>query len=204
MKTKAKFLQRQVGTVGNISSVGHFSANLCNVAQGDGDNERVGDRISIKSITAKFIVELGYLTQDINPDGTAVTQQYASGCILRVILFVDKTNFLASMDEVILPYTSTEAQQVMMGYDPDFKKNSIILYDQVHVFNPSAAVNSEQFGYITFRRSFPNGLLLVYDEGVTTPNTNSIKMILVTNITSAASNDIKPDVDSNFRFEYDD
>jgi len=200
-----KFLQRQVAIVGNIDADGHLSSNILNAAQGDGDSERIGDRLLVRKITCKFILESGFVSVNVNPDGTtAVNQLYPQGFIARIIVFVDKQNAIGALDEIIIPYTSVETHNIMNGYDPDYKKTTAILHDQVYVCNPHAATNTTHFFMMSFTKKWKSGINVVFDQGTTTVISNAFKILVITNIDTAASNDVKPDMTYNIRFDYED
>jgi hypothetical protein len=200
-----KFQQNQVGFESNIDTDGTISTSngLVFPSQGSNQHQRIGDRVVIKEITFNIQYEYGFTTQDINPGGTAVTQTFPVGALLRVILFVDKTHTIASMDEIIWPAGTPAEQVVSNGYDPDYAKNVTIIHDKVYVMNPTASVNNVPYDFISIHHRFKgNGLEMAFDEGTTTVTSNSIRYILVTNIDTASSDDAKPDCLLNCRAEF--
>jgi hypothetical protein len=197
-----KFQQNQTGFRLNIDTSGNFGGPFFNPAQGSSQNERIGDRAVIKDFVFNIQYEYGFTTQNINPDGTAVNQTFPVGALLRVIIFVDKSHSIASIDEIIWPAVTNPEQVVSNGYDPDYAKNVTILHDKVYAMNPHASVNNVPYSFIKIKHRFRSGLEVAFDEGSTSVTTNALKYILVTNIDTAASNDAKPDclvsVRSNF------
>jgi hypothetical protein len=204
-KKEMKFVQNQIGFENNIDTDGVLaSANgMILPTQGSNQHQRIGDRVVVKSITFNLQYVYGFVAQDINPGGTAVDQTYPVGALLRIILFVDRTNTIATMDEMIWPAGTPAEQVISNGYDPDYQKNVVILYDKVHTMNPSASVNNVPFEFIKIHHKFGGGgLELAFDEGTTTVTANAIRYILVTNIDTAASDDAKPDCLLNCRGDF--
>jgi hypothetical protein len=197
-----KFQQNQTGFRLNIDTSGNMGGPFFNPSQGSGQNDRIGDRATLKDFTFNIQYEYGFTTQNINPDGTAVNQVFPVGALLRVILFVDKSHSIASIDEIIWPAVTNDEQVVSNGYDPDYIKNVTILHDKIYTMNPPASTNNVPYEFIQIKHKFRGGLDVAFDEGSTTVTTNAMRYILVTNIDTSSSNDAKPDclvsVRSNF------
>jgi hypothetical protein len=201
---ESKFQQNQIGFVNNLDTDGDLvSGNgVCYPSQGANQHQRIGDRVVVKSIRFNIQYHYGFTEQDINPGGTAVSQFYPVGALLRVVLFIDKVNSVITSDELIWPAGTPASQIIANGYDPDYIKNITILHDQVYEMNPTASVNNVPFSFISIYHKFKGGLELAFDEGTTTVTANSIRYFLVTNMDTTASDDAKPDLLLNCRSEF--
>jgi hypothetical protein len=198
-----KHTQRQPSANNNIDTDGYISSNLFSPADGTWDTERVGDGVALHSIDMKSVLRCGFVTVDVNPDGTAVDQNYSVGCVFRIILFVDKTNSITTIDELI-GTASNEQQVITNGYNVDYKKNVVILYDQTFSVNPTASINSDHYEYKRYTHKFKNGLPVQFNAATTTVNTNAIKVAYISNVITTEDNSVKPDMLANFRFYYTD
>jgi hypothetical protein len=189
-----KFQQNQIGYVNNIDTDGDISNALFFPAKGDSQNQRVGDRVILRHFRISIQFEYGFVEQDINPGGTAVNQVYPQSALFRLIVFIDKTNSISSVDEIIWPAVTNAAQVVSNSYDPDYAKNVTILKDHVYTCNPPASVNQAPFEFFTYTHVFNTGLEIAFDEGSTTVTSNALKYIVVSNVPAGATDDSKPDL----------
>lgn len=201
---EVKHIQRQVSPYNNIDADGTITSNLLNIAQGDADTERIGDKVAVTSVEFKMEFAFGFDTVNINPDGTALNFTYLQGCIFRYILFWDHTNSIDTVAKV-LGSATTEQWLVTNGYDVDYRRNYTILCDRTVECNPTGGgVNCEEFKYFQCLRKYKNPKLVQYNAGTTTVNTNALKLIMVTNVLTTDDNDIKPDCIVNCRVYFTD
>jgi hypothetical protein len=199
-----KHIQRQISEYTNIDADGTLTANIINIAQGTTDTERIGDKVLITSIQLHMQYTLGFDTVNINPDGTTLLTTYLQGAIFRYILFWDHTNSIDTVTKVIGTAT-TEQWLFMNGYEVDYRPNITILCDRTFVCNPSGGgTNCLQYKYFTCIKNFSRGVRMQYNAGTTTVNKNALKLLLITNVETTESNDVKPDVLVNARIYYQD
>jgi hypothetical protein len=203
--TEYKHIQRQIAPVNNVDTDGHISSNLLNIAQGDADTERIGDKICIKRLDWQAEMRLGFETVDMNPDGTtAVNIQYNTGCLFRIILFWDHTNSIDTVAKVLGAAVTNPEWIVTNGYDVDYRPNYTIIHDKVYECNPNGTAVGDVYFHFHVKESYPKGKIVQYQGGTTTVNKNALKMLFVTNADTAESNDWKPDIVCNSRVYFTD
>jgi hypothetical protein len=199
-----KHIQRQISEYTNVDADGTITSNIINIAQGSGDTERIGDKVVVTSIQLHMQYTFGFDSVNINPDGTSLTFTYLQGAIFRFILFWDHTNSIDTVAKVI-GTASTEQWLFMNGYEVDYRPNYTIICDKTFECNPSGGgTNCIQYKYFNCFKRFINGVRMQYNAGTTTVNKNALKLLLITNVETAESNDIKPDILVNARIYYKD
>jgi hypothetical protein len=202
--TEVKHIQRQISEYTNIDADGTITANMINIAQGSSHTERIGDKVNITSIQLNMQYTLGFDTINVNPDGTAVNQTSLQGALFRYILFWDHTNSIDTVAKVI-GTASTEQWLFMNGYEVDYRPNYTVIADQTFECNPSGSgINCIQYKFFKEFRGFDRPVRMQYNAGTTTVNKNALKLVLITNVETAESNDIKPDVLVNARIYFKD
>lgn len=161
------FLTYQVSSTGSISNLG-----LNTISQGDSISQRNGDKITVKSIVLNGYVQnaLSNIAQD------------AFNNIRVIVLQVHQPNLTAT------PLQTTDFLEIanyMSLYKkrPDYKYK--VLYDKHWLTNSQTSGGAVWQPVNPFRKhwktviNFPKGLDVTYAPGTTTPITNNIKILLL-------------------------
>lgn len=132
---------------------------LNNIAQGDSNNERIGDSMVVKSIKVH-----------------GIHVRSAADCAVRVILLLDKQNCVTTLQDVLV--LVGQQYSPFSGYNHDNDRRFRILSDKTYELNS----NSPQK---VFKISATNLKTHTrYDNGATTINSGAYKMIILSNKSS--------------------
>lgn len=135
--------------------------DLCNPSLGTGDlDERIGDKIRIQHLTIRG--HFNYST---------------SNAVIRMIIFLDKQDTVGSVGDLLIGAGSPSIVDSSKVYDKRFNTK---IYKDIRFVS-----NTEKPQKI-FAYNFKLNLPVQFSNGTTTINTNSLKLLVVTDVTTAA------------------
>lgn len=153
-----------------IDNDGIVYSLLNNISQGLNDQNRIGDKITIKSIEFRY----AWQSNTIVP---AVGAANPRGMVCRAIMYWDKTNTLNNPDDIMQATAGSAAPFSNVKHDE--QGNYIIIFDKFFRLNPTSALSSMNF---KFKRHVNKTVR--FDAGTNLILSNDLKLCFITNIGS--------------------
>lgn len=155
---------------------------ILSISQGNSDTTRVGDQLRVIGIHMNYFVE-DVTTLDYT---SAAFDNHVSH--FRVILYRDKSDTINTVGNYL--QNSGTLTSFLSSKDHDKRHEAVKIYDKIHSLN----VFSPQKHMRKFIRLGKNGILVSYQGGGTTINTNNIKLLLITDRTTATNLNFHPNM----------
>lgn len=172
-----KFLDEDIN-LQNVDESGQILA-LARPPQGLTDQQRIGDKIELNSLTLKM----------------RAAQSGGQNAHMRVILYLDKANTITSVSDLLLGVT-TASFAPLKHYNKDKRKEFRILLDK-NIILTSVGLN------VVYKQFFKRlKIPVVFNAGSQTVVSNALKICLISNAASSASTSNKPNFFAIMRTKY--
>lgn len=137
---------------------------LNQISQGDADGTRDGDSLKMINLSIRGYTRINGISGDV---------------LSRIIIFLDPQNVITSPNEVLATVGSTLAPLSPKSYDNRFRTK--ILYDKVFKLDPN--YSPQQY----FKFALAINKHTQFNAGTTTITSNALKVLLISDVDSAAS-----------------
>lgn len=161
VNTRERKFFDQVGTALQPNWTGSLT-NFINIAQGDTDVSRTGDKISIERIEARF-----------NGGMTA-----AGSNQVRLMLIRDKGNSITSVGQVLDSTALNTVNAAQGPYEEDTRENFEVLMDRTFMLDN---VTNYQF-QTRYSKTYRKGKPVLFNNNSTTVNKGQIKLLLISDL----------------------
>jgi len=188
--------------LGDITGGGQTLFQISAIAQGDGDNERVGDKVRLAGLNWKYWVQNGL--------GAAAP----ANTLVRVLMFQYKgpsaaENSLTFMNKLFIPDTSAgggDKRGPMANRNTDYMDLFNIIYDKVHTMcgtqTASVPVPPNYAHFVTkYLKLSKCAKIINYVNGSTTSGNNNIFVLIWSFNNSVTDN---PTFSHEFQLHYTD